>query len=139
MSKTHAAHNIFIHFPKDPDCEICRPDKLQKARCQSSGTKACDASPVPQAFGDAGMLDHKVVNEDDKGRDGDRNACTLDRTTYWLQAYGDTRKTAEATIRAMQALYGPRILTTANRLKTPTNASTFLMIPQRRTCPKQMA
>ena len=58
-------HNIFTHFPKDLDCDICRRNKPQKARCESKGAKACDSLPVPVRFGDAGTLDHKIINEDD--------------------------------------------------------------------------
>ena len=102
-------HNIFTHFPKDLDCDICR-NKPQKARCESEGVKACDALSVPVNFGGAGTLDHKIINEDDASRDGDRNACViLDRGTNWLQAYGDTTKSAIATISALQKFYGLKI------------------------------
>ena len=109
MGKT-CNHYIFKHFPKDLDCDICRRSKPQKARCESKGVKACDSLPVPVNFGDAGTLDHKIINEDDASRDGDRNACViLDRATYWLQAYGDTTKSAKATISALQNKYGSKI------------------------------
>ena len=39
---------------------------------------------MPVKFGNAGTLDHKVLNEDDASRDGDRNACIIsDTATYW--------------------------------------------------------
>ena len=28
-------HNLFTHFPKDPNCEVCKACKSQRARCQS--------------------------------------------------------------------------------------------------------
>ena len=110
MSKTHSVHNIFTHFPKCGSCNICMRNKAMKARCESKGAKECDALPTPVEFGDAGTLDHKVLNEDDASRDGDRNACVmLDRATYWLQSYADETKSSKATIRAMQKFYGPKI------------------------------
>lgn len=104
MSRTSSSCDILIHFPKDPECDICcKRSKPQKARCQSTGTRHCDALPMPQVFGDAGTQDHKVMNEDDNGSDGDRNArIALDRATCSVQAYGDERETVEATVRAMQ-------------------------------------
>ena len=36
-----ARHNLFTHFPSDPDCEICKNDKYKKSSLQSrnySGT-----------------------------------------------------------------------------------------------------
>ena len=92
------------------DCDICRRNKPQKARCESKGVKAFDSLPVPVSFGDAGTLDHKIIYEDDASRDGDRNACGIfDCATYWLQAYGDTTKSAKATISALQTNYGLKI------------------------------
>ena len=109
MGKT-CKHNIFTHFPEDLDCDICKRNKPMKARGESKGEKHVDALPTPQHFGDAGTLDHKVINEDDASREGDRNACViLDRATYWLQAYGDQNKSAKATISALPKFYGPKI------------------------------
>ena len=110
-----AQHDIFTHFPKDPDCPICMMNKVQRAQCRSSTSdKAVDALPVPINFADAITLDHKVLNEDDKSRDSDRNICVIcDRATYWLQAYPDVGKSAAATKLAIQRFFG-----TANNSKT---------------------
>ena len=117
MSKTCPVHNVFIHFPKDKECDICRDNKPRKDRCDSQGNKACDSLPIPKKFGDSGTLDHKIMNEDDASREGDKNACIiLDRATYWLQAYADKTKSADATIRALQKFYGPKIKKTCMHL-----------------------
>ena len=42
-----------------------------EARCESKGENHADALPTPEHFGDAGTLDHKVMNEDDASREGD--------------------------------------------------------------------
>ena len=69
MSKTSSKHNIFTHFPKDPNCEICRRNKPQRASCSSKATRPCDALPTPVIFGDATTLDHKILNDDDVARE----------------------------------------------------------------------
>ena len=112
MSKTCAVHNIFTHFPKCGECPVCRDNKPMRQRCESNikAERPCDALPKPEVFGDAGTLDHKIMNEDGASRDGDRVACIiLDRATYWQQAYADETKSTKATIRALQKLYGHRI------------------------------
>jgi DNA (cytosine-5)-methyltransferase 1 len=110
MSKTSCTHNIFTHFPKDPDCDICKENKPMKAPSRSKDERECDALPEPVVFGDSGTLDHKIINEDDKSKSEDRAVCViLDRATYWLQAYADKHKSAEATIKALQQFYGPQI------------------------------
>ena len=97
------------HFPKDPDCPICQRCKPQSAS-HGQSKRYCDSLPVPVKFGDRGTLDHKIINDDDKSRDHDKAVCVvLDIATYWLQAYADPRKTAEATISALQEFYGPEI------------------------------
>lgn len=134
MSKTFAFHNCFIHFPKDPDCPICTKCKPMSAR-RGDSKKACDSLPTPKKFGDRGTLDHKIINEDDKSRDGDRNICViLNEATYWLQAYADARKTAEATIRALQEFYGPEIREISKHIYSDNSgeiesACKYLMLP----------
>ena len=90
VMSTSCKHNIFTHFPKDKDCPICTRNKPMKAPSRSKSERDCDALPEPIKFGDSGMLDHKVINDDDKSRSEDRNVCViLDRAIYWLQAYAD--------------------------------------------------
>ena len=32
-------HNLFTHFPKDPNCEICRRTKISRALCTRNPEK----------------------------------------------------------------------------------------------------
>ena len=110
MSKTCVTHSI-PHFPKDPACDMCIRSNPQKSRCQISRTKRCEALPLPETFGDVVALDHKVMKEDDAGRDGDRNAIVIfwDGTPRRIRAYDDESSSAKATIKAMQKFLAPNI------------------------------
>ena len=102
-------HNIFTHFPIDPNCKICKECKAVRAQCRSSPEKTADALPTPTKFAQALTLDHKTLNEEIASRDHDQNICViLDRATYWLQAYPDKSKSAQATKYALQRFLGPQ-------------------------------
>ena len=102
-------HNVFTHFPKDPNCPICQGSKAQRARCSSKAQPAPDGLPEPKIFGDAITADHKILNEDDESRDHDRVACVIqDRATYWLQAYAAGNKSGAETKKAFQKFLGPQ-------------------------------
>ena len=103
-------HNIFTHFPKDPNCPICQANKPTRAYVQSKPGAEPDALPVPKAWGDAITADHKILNEDDQSRDHDRMACIiLDRFTQWLQGYSAPSKSAAETRKAFRKFLGPEM------------------------------
>ena len=54
-------HNLFTHFPKDPNCEICKRTKATRAACRRNSQ-----SHVHRAtkFGYILTADHKVLNEE---------------------------------------------------------------------------
>ena len=59
-------HNIFTHFPKDQNCNICLRTKITRASCRRrTGTV------VPRAgnFGDLRTADRNVLSEEDVRRD----------------------------------------------------------------------
>jgi len=101
-------HNIFTHFPKDPNCEICQLNKSQKAYCKSKAEPQADALPEPVMFGDAITADHKIINDDDDERETDNVAYVIqDRASFWLQAYAALTKGAEEIKKAFQRFLGP--------------------------------
>ena len=53
-------HSVYIHFPKDRNCEICQRTKITRAPCRRS-----IGGVVPRAanFGDLIAADHKVLSE----------------------------------------------------------------------------
>ena len=67
--KHDSCHNIFTHFPKDPDCEICNACKTQHQWCKSWNEKP-DATPEPTKFGDKLTADHAINLHGRKGRKG---------------------------------------------------------------------
>ena len=91
-------HNIFTHFPKCPDCDICQRNKPRRASCKAKSTPQGDGLPLAKEFGDRITSDHKVLNEEDESRQADRNAHIIqDFATYWLQAYAAKHKDAKET------------------------------------------
>ena len=106
---TTQTHNIFTHFPKCKDCEICNRTKTQRAQCrQSSGQP--DGLPEPVEFGGAITLDHAIINEYDKHRDHDTKAVLChDRATRWQQAFPAPTKCAEQTGMDLQRFMGPAV------------------------------
>ena len=75
---------------------------------RSAGREA-DALPAPLAFGDEVTVDHKVLNEEDAGRDAERYAVVIqDNYTYWLQAYPVKQKSGAETLRCFQEFFGPQ-------------------------------
>ena len=102
-------HNIFTHFPKHPDCDICNRTKITRAHCRSGGHGAPDALPEPQAWADAITADHKVLNEEQQDRHFNRNALVIqDRFTSWLQGFKVKKKSALETMHAFQRFLGPQ-------------------------------
>ena len=102
--------NLFTHFPEDPNCQVCQSCKPQRAHCKSSSAPGADGLPIPVNFADAITADHAVLNEDDKSRTEDRNACViLDRATQWLQSYGAPTKSTPDTKVAFRRFLGPGV------------------------------
>ena len=67
-----------------------------------------DALPEPKKFGDAITADHKVLNDDDKTRDGDKLALVIqDSFTHWLQSFPCKTKDAKECARCFKRFWGP--------------------------------
>ena len=80
-------HNVFTHFPKDPNCDICNSCKITREQCRTPIGDQPDGLPKPTKFGESITADHAVVSESDKSKEGDRAALVMqDRYTHWLYA-----------------------------------------------------
>ena len=104
-------HNIFTHFPRDPNCQICQDNKIQRAsrRQRAAADRRPDALPEAKEFADHIVGDHKIINEADQSKDRDRAALVLqDRATWWLQAYAAQTKSAPECIAALRRFVGPQ-------------------------------
>ena len=88
ISSPCSTHNLFTHFPKDPECEICQMTKTSRARCSNNPDPRPDSFSKPKFFGDAITADHKILNEENQTRDADQHSLIVqDGATYWLQGF----------------------------------------------------
>ena len=98
ISSVSASHNMFTHFPKDPNCRVCQLTKTTRARVTTKAEKAPDDLPQPKEFADAITADHAVLNEEDTSRDGDQIVLVIqDGYTKWLQSIPCKTKSAHET------------------------------------------
>ena len=86
--KRSRKHNIFTHFPKDRNCEICQRTKITRALCRRRNGGA-----VPRAanFGDVITADQKVLKSE--SRNNQRCVVVVhDLATQWIQCYPSKTK-----------------------------------------------
>ena len=104
-------HNVFTHYPKDPNCDVCRSCKTTRAHCRSHASRVKEnGAPEPVKFADAITADTAILNEDNSSRDHDMVANIIqDKATQWLQAYPAESKSAENCKIAFQRFVGPGI------------------------------
>ena len=78
-------HNIFTHFPKDRNCDICLRTTITRASCRRrTGTVV----PRAEHFGNLKTADHKVLSERCESRHNHRYAVVVqDLATQWIQSY----------------------------------------------------
>ena len=98
-------HNVYTHFPKDRNCEICKRIKITRAPCRRRNGEA-----VPRAvnFGDLITADHKVLSDNCESRNNHRYAVVVqDLATQWIQAYPCKNKTSQETQRSLQKFLEP--------------------------------
>ena len=53
-------HSVYIHLPKDRNCEICKRTKITRAPCRRRNGGAV---PRAENFGDLITADHKVLSD----------------------------------------------------------------------------
>ena len=97
-------HNVYTHFPKDRDCEICKRTIMTRAPCRRRNGEA-----VPRAanFGDLITADQKVLSDKCESRNNHRYAVVVqDLATQWIQAY-PCKKTSQETQRSTQKFLEP--------------------------------
>ena len=89
-------HSVYIHFPKDRNCEICQRTKITRAPCRRRNGGA-----VPRAG-------HKVLSDNCESRTNHRYAVVeRDLATQWIQAYPCKNKTSQETQRSFQKFLEP--------------------------------
>ena len=55
---------LFSHFPKDPNCEMCRRTEVTRAPCRRNLDDPADRIQIAERFGDKTTADHQILNED---------------------------------------------------------------------------
>ena len=82
-------HYVSTHFPRDPNCEVCKLTKTTRASCRNR----------PDARGDRIHLNESRLQH--------RYAVVMqDLSSYWIQRYR-TRNTAQETMKRMQKFVPP--------------------------------
>ena len=78
-------HCLFTHFPKDPNCEICKRTKVTRA----AGIRNSQCHMfLATKFGDINEAHHKVFNEEEEPRNNQRYATVVQElATQWIQSY----------------------------------------------------
>ena len=109
-----------IHFPTDPNCEICERTTITKAPCRRRNGEA-----VPRAanFGDLITADHKILKDNCDSRNIHRYAVEVkDLPTQWIQACPCKNKTSQETQRCLQKILEPekkpKVIYTDNSLES---------------------
>ena len=76
-------HSVYIHFPKDRNCEICQRTKTTRAPCRR---RTGEALPRAEKFGAMITADQKVLNEGCESRDNHQYAVGVqDLAAEWIQ------------------------------------------------------
>ena len=112
-------HNIFIHFPKDRNCEVCLRTKMTRCPCRR---RTGEAVPRAEKFGDLTTADQKVLNEECESRNNHPYAVVVqDLTTRWIQAYPCKMKKSPETERSLRKFFEPwekpKVIYTDNSLE----------------------
>ena len=99
-------HRIFIHFPKDRNCEVCLRTKITTAHCRR---RTGEALLRAEKFGDLITADHKVFNEEGESRNNQLYAVvTQDLATQWVQSYPCKTKTSQETDKSLRKFFSSR-------------------------------
>ena len=77
--------NLFTHFPKDPNCEVCRSKKLRERRAEEILTIWRDRDKDCRKIGDIITTDHEVFDEEQESRLHHKYAVVVERlATHWI-------------------------------------------------------
>ena len=137
-------HSVFIHFPQDPNCDICFKTKMTRASCRR---RAGTVVPRADNVGDLITADHKILSEGSESRNNHRYAVVVqDLAIQWIQikSYPGETKTSQETQRSLQKILEPtrkpKVIYTDNSLNLAKNVKNYLgiIVRQRHTDQKQM-
>ena len=105
MDPGSGKHSIYIHFPKDPNCDICLRTKITMASCRR---RAGTVVPRAENVSDLTTADHKVLSEGCASRHNRRYAVVVkDLAKQWIQSYSCKTKTSQETEKNLQKFLEP--------------------------------
>ena len=79
--------NVFTHYQKDPNCEVCKKITTPRARCRIKLEKCVAGIALSTKFCDLIMADHKMLNVQNESRCGRQNAPIVqDDRTNWIHS-----------------------------------------------------
>ena len=112
-------HNVYTHFPKDRNCEICKRTNITRTPCRRRNGGAV---PRAENLGHLITADHKVLSEGCESRNNHRYAVVVqDLATQWIQSYPSKTKTSQETQTSLQKFLEPnrkpKVLCTDNSLE----------------------
>ena len=112
-------HNIFTHFPKDRNFEICQRTNITRAPCRRrNGGVVLRA----ENFGDLMTADHKVLSEESESRKIHRYAVVVqDLATQWIQTHPCRTKSSQETqknlMKFLEPTRKPKVINTDNSME----------------------
>ena len=106
VSKSKSRKNsIYIHFPRDRNCDACLRTKMTRALCRR---RTGEVLPRAENFCDLITADHKVLNEEGESRNNHRYAVVIqDLATQWIQSYPCKAKTSQETEKGLRKVLEP--------------------------------
>ena len=112
-------HGVYMHFPKDTNCDICLKTKITRASCRRRGTVV----PRAENFGDLITADHNILTEGSESRNNHRFAVVVqDLAIQWLQSYPCKTKhfqeTQKSPIKFLEPNRKPKVIYTDNLWRT---------------------
>ena len=113
-------HNVYTHFTKDRNCEICQRTKITRAPCRRrNGGAVLRAEKIGVLI----TADHKVLSEGCESRNNHRYAVVVqDLATQWIQSDPCKTNTSQETQRSSQKFLEPdrklKVIHTDNSLES---------------------
>ena len=98
-------HNVYTHFPKDRNCDICLRTQITRAPCRRRNEGSI---PSAEKFGDLITADHKVLSEGSESRNNHRDAVVVqDLATQRIQSYLCKNKNSQETEKSLRKILEP--------------------------------
>ena len=93
-------HNVFAHFPKDRNCDVCNVPKLQGPLAENAPVITYSRA---ENVADLIAADHNAPNEECESRNCHRYAVIVqDLATIWLQAHPCKTQTSQEAEKSLQ-------------------------------------